>query len=123
MAPVPSCHSHPAGVCKKLAQVIVIIFKQDFPERWPSYFSDIMQALLSQNEKNELNPTLVEMFLLIMIGIDEEVVSNEVIRTTAEMAQNSVIVSPMNCADHRSQFRKMVSAKPPSRPWWIHGII
>lgn len=87
-------------IVNALAVVIVLIFKNEFPERWPSFFSDLGSALLvpraspdgaASNGAN-LDIHLVEMYLAVLREIDTEVVSREVHRSNDEHAHNRQLV-------------------------------
>jgi len=71
----------------KFAQIIVLLFREDFPHRWPAFFDDLIAAVA-----NDQTGMMTEMFLRIMLAIDEEVVSIEINRTTEEIQKNSVLV-------------------------------
>lgn len=73
----------------------MMVFKAEFPENWPAFFTDLANTLLTPIQRgplNDLQPDLVGMFLLVLLTIDQEVVSNEVVRSPQEHAHNTQIV-------------------------------
>ncbi|XP_029201596.2 exportin-T-like [Acropora millepora] len=58
----------------KAAQVFSLIFVRDYPEQWPSFFSDLLQCL-------QFGSRAVDMYLRILKAIDEEVVDRDVVRS------------------------------------------
>jgi hypothetical protein len=72
-----------------------MVFRLEFPETWPEFFTDLANALLTPVQRgavNDLHPELVSMFLLVCLTIDQEIVSNEVARSAQEHAHNTQIV-------------------------------
>ena len=66
----------PLFMRNKLAQVIVAVAAEEYPARWPSFFSDVLGAV------ND-NPASVDCFSRIMISIHEDIISLEVPRSAA----------------------------------------
>jgi hypothetical protein len=89
-----------------LAVVIVLIFKNEFPEVWPTFFVDLGSALLvpraaregapANHDPNNLDPVLVQTYLAVLREIDTEVVSKEVHRSNEDLAHNRVLVRKFN---------------------------
>ncbi|EFA82882.1 armadillo-like helical domain-containing protein [Heterostelium album PN500] len=77
-----------AAVKNKYAQIVVLLFKQEYPENWSSFFQEFL-SLLSNG------PNLIDIFLRVLKAIDEEVVSYDVHRSTAELAHNTFIKDTM----------------------------
>ncbi|KAJ7566188.1 hypothetical protein O6H91_02G091900 [Diphasiastrum complanatum] len=69
----------PSFVRNKLAQIIVILVRLEYPTEWPSVFLDIL-SLLSKG------PGVVDMLCRILISLDEEIISLEYPRTSDEIA-------------------------------------
>lgn len=59
----------------KGAQLLALTFLVDFPERWPSYFSDLLQML-------SLGANAVDVYQRVLMAIDSEVVDREIAHTT-----------------------------------------
>uniref|UniRef100_M4BT63 Exportin-T n=1 Tax=Hyaloperonospora arabidopsidis (strain Emoy2) TaxID=559515 RepID=M4BT63_HYAAE len=72
----------------KLAVVIMLLIKRDYPERWLTAFSDLL-ALLPQGA------SMVEMYFRILLAINEEIVEFEPQRTQQEAAHNMKIKDAM----------------------------
>ncbi|KYQ90623.1 armadillo-like helical domain-containing protein [Tieghemostelium lacteum] len=73
-----------AAIKNKYAQVVVLLFKQEYPDQWPEFFDEFLGTLNS-------GPLSIDMFLRILKSIDEEVVSFDVYRSQTELAQNTFI--------------------------------
>eukprot|EP01122_Echinamoeba_exundans_P004709 TRINITY_DN148_c0_g3_i1.p1 TRINITY_DN148_c0_g3~~TRINITY_DN148_c0_g3_i1.p1 ORF type:complete len:952 (-),score=196.00 TRINITY_DN148_c0_g3_i1:39-2894(-) len=92
-------------IINKLAVVIVLIFKNEFPEVWPTFFADLGSALLvprpardgapANHDPNDLDPVLVQTYLAVMREIDTEVVSKEVHRSNEDLAHNRILKDQM----------------------------
>ncbi|RMX59336.1 hypothetical protein pdam_00014020 [Pocillopora damicornis] len=68
----------------KAAQVFSLIFVCDYPEGWPTFFSDLLQCL-------QFGAKAVDMYLRILKAIDEEVVDRDVTRNQQEADRNMKI--------------------------------
>ena len=77
-------HPPPPFVRSKLASLLVSVFKADYPERWPSFFPDLLSLL-------PRSPALVDVSLRTLRAIDQEVVVHDWRRTDEEVAHNSII--------------------------------
>lgn len=85
---LPKC-VQPPFIKMKLSVVLVKIIKHDYPERWPSFFSE----LLSQLKNNDIE--IVDMFLRILNTIIDEIVIWQEQRTTEEVIHNTLIKDKM----------------------------
>lgn len=56
-----------AFLVNKVAQIIALIFVQDFPIRWPTFFDDLFATLDSGREE------YLNMYLKVLQAIDTEV--------------------------------------------------
>lgn len=72
----------------KLAVVVTLLIKRDYPDRWPTAFSDLM-ALLPQGA------SMVEMYFRILLAINEEIVEFDPQRSQAEANHNMRIKDAM----------------------------
>ncbi|XP_069101295.1 exportin-T-like isoform X2 [Argopecten irradians] len=72
----------------KMGQVISLAFIVDYPHRWPSFFSDLSQALTP-------SPNLVDIYLRIFLAIDSEVVDRDIVHTSQEIQRNTLIKDTM----------------------------
>jgi hypothetical protein len=75
----------------KYAQVLVLVFKHEYPSAWPQFFSELWAALGLAPGTTQ-NPAGVPLWLLVLQAIDQEVVARDVPRSTAELAHNAAIV-------------------------------
>ena len=66
----------------------MLLLKTDYPERWQTPFGEIMQFL-------EHEPAMIELFLRVLVAIDEEIVMFHVDRQADEVAHNSLIKDTM----------------------------
>ncbi|GAM23232.1 hypothetical protein SAMD00019534_064070 [Acytostelium subglobosum LB1] len=76
------------AIKNKYAQIVVLLFKQEYPEQWPQFFNDFLSMLA-------IGPNVIDIFLRILKSIDIEVVSFNVHRSTAELAHNTMIKDTM----------------------------
>ncbi|CAI5725673.1 unnamed protein product [Hyaloperonospora brassicae] len=72
----------------KLAIVITLLIKRDYPERWATAFTELL-ALLPQGA------SMVEMYFRILLAINEEIVEFEPQRTQQDAAHNMKIKDAM----------------------------
>lgn len=72
----------------KLAVVVTLLIKRDYPDRWSTAFSDLM-ALLPKGA------SMVEMYFRILLAINEEIVEFDPQRSQAEAAHNMRIKDAM----------------------------
>ena len=72
----------------KLAVVLALLLKNDYPERWPTAFSEVFQLVGH-------GPALAELLLRTLCAIDEEIVAYHVDRRSDEVAHNSLIKDTM----------------------------
>jgi exportin-T len=54
----------------KVAQIIALIFVQDYPNQWPHFFNDLLSSLDSGSEH-------VDQYLRVLLAVDTEVWSFE----------------------------------------------
>jgi exportin-T len=83
----------------KLAQSLTLLFVEEFPHGWGSFFDELL-ALLPRH------PMFVDMFLRVLDTIDEQVVSTDFPRTPAEIDRNGRLKDAMR----QSAIPKIVSA-------------
>ena len=55
----------------KFAQITSLAFVQDFPHRWPTFFTDLIGMLSA-------DPKAVDIYLRVLLAIDSEVVDREI---------------------------------------------
>ncbi|KAJ0406793.1 hypothetical protein ATCC90586_000846 [Pythium insidiosum] len=72
----------------KLAVVITLLIKRDYPDRWPTAFTELMALL-------PLGASMVEMYFRILVAINEEIVEFDANRTPAEAQANMRIKDAM----------------------------
>lgn len=83
----------PVFIKNKLATVVVQLFKQTYPQEWPTFFTDILQLLQMPDAVSG-----ADVFVRICVSIDQEVVCKYINREPKELERNSVIVSlAFNC--------------------------
>lgn len=63
----------PPFLRNKLAQAIVAIVKREYPAVWPGFFRELVSAAGS-------GPGLTDMFVRIMVAVDEDVISLDIPR-------------------------------------------
>ncbi|TMW56984.1 hypothetical protein Poli38472_002909 [Pythium oligandrum] len=72
----------------KLAVVITVLIKRDYPDRWPTAFHELLALL-------PMGASMVEMYFRILTAINEEIVEFDATRTQAEAAANMRIKDAM----------------------------
>lgn len=75
----------------KISQIISLAFVVDYPSRWSSFFSDLLQTL-------NMGPVAVDMYLRVLLAIDSEVVDRDIVHTPQETDRNTFIKDTMR--DH-----------------------
>lgn len=58
----------------KIGQIISLAFVQDYPHRWPSFFTDLLQTV-SPNHHS------IDIYLRVLLAIDSDVVDREIVHT------------------------------------------
>ncbi|KAJ8301279.1 hypothetical protein KUTeg_020266 [Tegillarca granosa] len=78
----------------KLTQITALTFVVDYPERWPSFFTDLLQSLSP-------NPNAVDIYLRVMLAIDGEVADREINHSDEVLRRNTLIKDAMReqCID------------------------
>lgn len=61
-------------VRNKAAQLFSLMFINDYPHRWPTFFTDLLQML-------QVGEGAIDMYLRVLLAIDTEVVDREIIHT------------------------------------------
>ncbi|XP_064632186.1 exportin-T-like [Lineus longissimus] len=72
----------------KAAQIFSLTFIVDYPHKWPTFFSDILQSFT-------LGQPAVDMYLRILVAIDSEVVDREIVHSHEESERNTRIKDAM----------------------------
>lgn len=72
----------------KAAQLFALVFVCDYPKRWPSFFTDLLQTL-------SLGPRAVDLYLRVLLAIDSEVVDREIVHSKEEADRNTLIKDHM----------------------------
>lgn len=87
---IQSCRANTdkAFLKNKAAQVFSLVFINDYPHRWPSFLSDLLQTL-------KYGPAAVDFYLRILLAIDSEVVDRENVQLLHELERNSRIKDTM----------------------------
>ncbi len=64
----------PTFLRNKLAQTLVSVLQQEYPQEWPTFFQDLIRAMLAQGDG------LIDMFCRILVSVDEDLVSLDIPR-------------------------------------------
>ncbi|XP_053572815.1 exportin-T isoform X2 [Bombina bombina] len=72
----------------KAAQVFALVFVTEYLTTWPKFFYDILSIV-------GLNPRGVDLYLRILMAIDEEVVDRDIIHTSEEARRNTLLKDAM----------------------------
>ncbi|KAJ3109809.1 pre-tRNA nuclear export protein [Phlyctochytrium planicorne] len=84
--------SEPAYIRNKLVQVIIVIFRFQYPESWPGFFDDTISLLQSGSMKTDV---ALDFFLKVSFCIHDEVVTLEGRRSETDAARNTAIKDKM----------------------------
>jgi hypothetical protein len=88
-----SVEGEEAFIRTKLAVVLALCLKNDYPESWPSGFAELQAWLVVDGLGSPAWNT--ELYLRILCAVDEEIVTFHVDRTTEEVAHNCLIKDTM----------------------------
>jgi len=80
--------SEDIAIKNKFAQVLVLVFKIDYPQDWTTFFVQLLSLV-------PRGPVMVDMFLRIMKTIDDEIISNELSRNNTNVAISNRIKDSM----------------------------
>ncbi|XP_071784413.1 exportin-T-like [Asterias amurensis] len=83
-----STHEEKNFIRNKAAQLFSLLFISDFPHRWPGFFTDLIQLL-------NAGPASVDMYLRILVAIDEDVVDRETIQTQEDATKSTLLKDSM----------------------------
>jgi len=72
----------------KLAVVLALCLKADFPEHWPAGFAELT-ALCARG------PATTDLYLRVLVAVDEEIVAFHVDRSAEELARNTAVKDAM----------------------------
>ncbi|KAJ3280160.1 pre-tRNA nuclear export protein [Borealophlyctis nickersoniae] len=78
----------------KFALVIVLVFQNQYPHEWPSFFDDLL-ALLASTSGTPKHPAAIDMFLRISLALDDEVVNLYIQRSGEDTKRNADIKDAM----------------------------
>ena len=94
---------HLLAIKNKFVHCLVLLFKAEYPENWPTFFNNDVLSMLQIGGIGGVDgadlgahiPTqiiMLDFFLRMLQTIDEEVVSTDVPRSNSEAAHNTTIV-------------------------------
>ena len=101
---LPRDGSEPNYIKNKVAQLSVLIFVNEFPEKWPTFFKDISRFLPTGGA------AAMDFYLRVMDAVDEIVVYREMARSSTEAARNGVIKDAMRANDLPGMVRHIKSS-------------
>ncbi|KAG5459065.1 MAG: armadillo-type protein, partial [Olpidium bornovanus] len=94
----PSAPKDPPYLRNKLAHTLTLLFMHLYPHSWPSFFDDLV-ALLDVGLTGRTDEKLVDIYLRILMAIDEEVVNLLVPREKGANVRNMNIKDAMRERD------------------------
>lgn len=80
----------PIYIRNKVAQLFSVVFAHEYPERWPSFFSDFFSLIPSAG-----GTVVLDVFFRVLLEIDALVVDREFRRTQAELDRNTCLKDAM----------------------------
>lgn len=72
----------------KVAQLMSLVFVQDYLGQWPTFYSDLLQML-------QLGPKFIDMYLRILLAVDIEVMDRDIAHTPEETQRNTLLKDTM----------------------------
>ncbi|KAJ3174228.1 pre-tRNA nuclear export protein [Geranomyces variabilis] len=78
----------------KFVQAVVLLFANQYPSEWPSFFDDLLSLIRGQASA-ERQALMVDSFLRISHAIDDEVANQMIARDPKETARNTLIKDAM----------------------------
>ncbi|XP_062522258.1 exportin-T-like [Corticium candelabrum] len=75
-------------IIRKVAQLFALLLLTDYPQQWPTFFADLFHRL-------HLGVACIEVYLRILLAIDDEITERDVLHTPEEMARNVLIRDTM----------------------------
>ncbi|XP_074646295.1 exportin-T-like [Tubulanus polymorphus] len=75
-------------VKNKAAQVFSLVFITDYPHRWLTFLTDLLQTM-------SLGQVAVDFYLRVLDTIDSEVVDRDIVHTSIELERNTLIKDTM----------------------------
>jgi exportin-T len=75
----------------KLCNVLVTVVQLDYPNNWPSFFQDFIQLINNSNNNIEV----IDVFVKLLLVLDEEIVRFDESRPQSQVLQNSAIKDHM----------------------------
>ncbi|KAF4520194.1 hypothetical protein B566_EDAN003907 [Ephemera danica] len=95
-------HNEKKFLRNKAAQIFSLVFVRDYPHRWITFFTDLIQTF-------GFGPQAVDHYLRVLMAIDSEVTDHDIPHTTEELERNNLIKN----AVRESDVDKLVSS-------WFH---
>ncbi|XP_065829069.1 exportin-T-like [Oscarella lobularis] len=75
-------------IVRKFSQLCSLVLVCDYPEKWPTFFTDLIECL-------SLGISSIEIYLRILLAISEEVADKDIPRTREELERNTLIKDTM----------------------------
>ncbi|CAG8500890.1 6782_t:CDS:10 [Ambispora leptoticha] len=93
------CSSEPNYLKNKFAHTLTLLFVQIYTTSWREFFNEFLGLLHSNSHVRQTNVRTVDLFLRILLSIDEEVASLVVPRGKEENNRNTEIKDMMRTGD------------------------
>lgn len=77
-----------AFILNKAAQIAALVFIQDYPSRWPEFFTEHITLA-------ESSPQFLSHYFRVLLAIDGEVADKEIPRSALELQRNTLIKDAM----------------------------
>ena len=72
----------------KFAQILTLLAKQEYPNGWPSFFTELMATLNYGNAS-------IDLYLRVLLAVDGEVVAREISRSAEDASRNTLFKDAM----------------------------
>eukprot|EP01120_Amphizonella_sp_Union-15-10_P008954 TRINITY_DN3307_c0_g1_i3.p1 TRINITY_DN3307_c0_g1~~TRINITY_DN3307_c0_g1_i3.p1 ORF type:complete len:958 (+),score=155.65 TRINITY_DN3307_c0_g1_i3:139-3012(+) len=88
-----------ASLKNKYSQILVLLFKAEYPSEWPTFFTELQSLINSPMRQNGISDSavtveLLDIWMRIISNIDQEIVSADV-HSKGELSHNSLIKDQM----------------------------
>ncbi|KAJ3049926.1 pre-tRNA nuclear export protein, partial [Rhizophlyctis rosea] len=107
----PSLITDPIFLRSKYCLILVLLFRHQYPQEWPSFFEDLIALLGSasqpvngtggvvQTSGNVQWETMVDVFLRVCLAVDDEIVRLDVVRGVDDLTRNGRVKDVMREGD------------------------
>ncbi|KAI8815711.1 armadillo-type protein [Fimicolochytrium jonesii] len=86
--------NEPAFIRNKFVQVLVLLFANEYPEEWPTFFDDLL-SLVDASKGGPRGSIIIDVFLRVSLAIDDEIANQLIARHASRVARNTLLKDVM----------------------------